>query len=437
MYDKMQAFLERMVGPLAQKMAENKTIQSLTNGMMAVLPVSLGIAFIAIIGQFPITPWQDLLSDLGLTQLIQDFVNITSGLYAIYIVVTISYETAKIEKTNPITAVILSLAFFLILVPQQQIPQGDGWNVTMIMTSSIGSDGIFVGMLVALLVTKYYAYLMRKKTIVIKLPDSVPPMVTDSLSPTFVAMIIFFIAFIVKVGFTFSPFGDAMNFVNTIITAPITAVGSSPLSVVIIFTFANFLWFFGIHPAAIINLFYAVTAPIFIYNINAFLAGDPQPYLEFEFMIGIIMVGGTGNTIGLAINMLRAKSEKFKALKKLTFIPSIFNINEPIIFGVPIMLNPIFFFPMVTSVMVAGAVIHIFFKLGILSYINPTIELPWVMPPVISNFLYAGINFALVMVVVIIVLMILYYPFFRIADKKALEEEAVINKQKEEANEVA
>ena len=89
MYNKIQSFLERMVGPLAQKMAENKTIQSLTNGMMAVLPVSLGVAFIAIVGQFPFEPWQQFLTNLGLTQLIQDFINVTSGLYAIYIVVTI------------------------------------------------------------------------------------------------------------------------------------------------------------------------------------------------------------------------------------------------------------------------------------------------------------------------------------------------------------
>ncbi|MGX8834137.1 PTS sugar transporter subunit IIC [Amedibacillus sp. YH-ame6] len=422
MFTKFQSFLEKMVGPLAQKMSENKTIQSLTNGMMAVLPVSLGIAFIAIIGNFPYAPWQSLLQDLGLTQIIQDFINITSGLYAIYIVVTIAYETAKIEEINPITAIILSLAFFLILVPQHQVNFGMEPS-TMIKTSSIGSDGIFVGMLVSLLVTKFYGYLMNKNTLVIKLPSSVPPMVADSLSPTFVAMIIFILAFIIKAGFAFTPYHDAMTFVNTLITAPITAVGSSPLSVIIIFTFANLLWFFGIHPAAIINLFYAVTAPIFVYNINAFLAGQTQPYLEFMFMLSIIMVGGTGNTIGLAINMIRAKSEKFKALRKLVLIPSVFNINEPIIFGVPIMLNPIFFIPLVSSVAVSGAVIHLFYSTGFLNYMDPTIELPWVMPPVAQQFIYGGIAFAIVMVVVIVVLTLLYLPFFKIADKKALEEE--------------
>ena len=420
---KFQTILEKLVGPLAEKMSANKTIQAITNGMMAVLPVSLGVAFIAIIGQFPFEPWQLFLSDMGLTQTIADFVNITTGLYAIYIVITIAYECAKIEKVKPITPTILSLAFFLILVPQQQIPIGNDAISTMITTSSIGSDGIFVAMAVAILVTRFYSYMMHREMFLIKLPTSVPPMVSDSLRPTFVAMIIFLLAFIMKAGFTFSPFGDAMGFINAIITAPLTAIGSSPLSVVLVFTFANLLWFFGIHPAAIINLFYAVTAPIFIYNIEAFLGGQAQPYLEFMFMISIIMVGGTGNTIGLAINMLGAKSERFKALRGLTFIPSIFNINEPIIFGVPVMLNPIFFIPLVSSVAVAGGVIHLFYSLGILNYMNPTVELPWVMPPVLQQFIVSGIAFALVMVVVIIALTALYYPFFKIADKKALEEE--------------
>ncbi len=420
---KFQTVLERLVGPLAEKMAANKTIQSITNGMMAVLPISLGVAFIAIVGQFPFEPWQMLLAQLGLTQVITDFINITTGLYALYIVVTIAYETAKIEEVSPITPTILSLSFFLILVPQQQIELGLDWWAAMITTSSIGSDGIFVAMIVAILVTKFYAYMKKRNMFVIKLPDSVPNMVSESLGPTFIAMLIFIQAFILKAGFNVSPFGDAITFVNSIVTAPLSFIGSSPLSVILVFTFANLLWFFGIHPAAIINLFYAVTAPIYIYNIEAFLAGNPQPYLEFMFVTAIIMVGGTGNTIGLAIDMLTAKSEKFKAMRALTLVPSIFNINEPIIFGVPVVLNPIFFIPLVSSVAVSGAVVHFFFKIGFLTYVNPTIELPWVMPPVIQQLIYSGINFALVMVVVIVVLCILYYPFFKIADKKALEEE--------------
>lgn len=424
MFSKFQNFLEKFVGPLAQKMSESKLIQSLTNGMMAVLPVSLGVAFISIVGNFPIEAWQNFLWEIGLGQPIQDLINITSGLYAIYIVCTIAYETAKIEEENPITCLILSLAFFLVLVPQIPMEVASEQFTTVITTASIGSDGIFVGMIVAICVTRLYSYLMKREFLKIKLPESVPPMVTNSLSPTFVAMIIFVVAFIVKVLFMFTPFGDAMTAVNTLITTPITAVGVTPLSVVLIFTFANLLWFFGIHPSAIINLFYAIAAPVFIANVGAFLNGQSLPNIEVLFMLSIIMVGGTGNTIGLAINMLFAKSERFKALKNLAFIPSVFNINEPLIFGVPVMLNPIFFLPLILSTAVGGAVIHLFYKIGFLNYINPTVELPWVTPHVITEWFIGGFKFAAAMVVVVVVaLTLLYLPFFKIADKKALEEE--------------
>ena len=422
MFSKIQNFLEKFVGPIAQKMSENKIIQALSNGMMAVLPVSLGVAFIAIIGNLPIESWQVLLGNLGLTPIIQDFLNITNGLYAIYIVCTIAYEMAKIENENPITSIILSLAFFLILAPQSQIEMVDGEYAAFLKTASIGSEGIFVAIIVSLSVTLLYSYLM-KKNIKIKLPDSVPPMVTDSLSPTFVAIIIFIIAFVIKTIFTFTPYGNAMDFVNSVITNPITKVGVTPLSIVIIFTFANLLWFFGVHPSAIINIFYAVAAPPLVANVGAFLSGQPLPYMEILFMLSIIMIGGTGNTLGLAISMLFAKSERYKSMRKLTFVPSIFNINEPLVFGMPIVLNPIFFLPLISSTALGGLIMHLFYKIGFLDYYNPTIELPWVTPPVIVEWVVGGFKFAFVMLVVIAALTLLYFPFFKMADEKALKEE--------------
>lgn len=427
MFLKIQSFLEKFVGPVAQKMSESKTIQALTNGMMAVLPVSLGVAFIAIVGNFPIEAWQNFLWNIGLGQVIQDTINITSGLYAIYIVCTIAYETAKIEEEHPITCVILSLAFFLILAPQIQMDIGGGEVIPVLGTSSIGSDGIFVAMIVGIAVTRFYSYLM-KKNLKIKLPDSVPTMVTDSLSPTFVAMIVFIIAFVFKALFNITEFGDAMTFINTIVTQPITAVGVTPLSIVIIFTFANLLWFFGVHPSAIINIFYAIAAPVLVTNVNAFLAGQPLPHLEMLFMLSIIMVGGTGNTLGLAINMLFGKSERFKALNKVAFVPSIFNINEPLIFGVPVMLNPIFFIPLMLSTAVGGVIVHLFFKIGFLSYYNPTVELPWVTPSVVLEWFESGLKFSFVMIIVIAALTLLYLPFFKMADNNALKEEEELKK---------
>ncbi|WP_042272711.1 PTS sugar transporter subunit IIC [[Clostridium] dakarense] len=427
MYLKFQAFLEKAIGPIATKMSESKIVQALTNGMMSVLPVTLGVAFIAIVGNLPIEPWQNLLAEMGLTQLIQDLINITSGLYAIYIVCTISYETARLENQNPITCVILSLASFLVLVPQVQIPVGEEEYMTVIKTVSIGSEGIFIAIIVGISITMFYSFLVKKK-VTIKMPESVPPMVSDSLSPTFAAMIIFMVAFIVKAGFHFSPYGDAMNFVNTVVSAPISAIGTNAVSVIIVFTFANVLWFFGIHPSAIINIFYAVITPLIIENITAFLQGQPLPYFEIMFMLSVIMIGGTGNTLGLSINMLFSKSERYKSLSKLSFVPSIFNINEPLIFGVPVILNPIFFLPLVFSTAVGGVVVHLLYKIGFLNYMNPTIELPWVTPPVIAEWFYGGWQFALAIIIVIAVQTLLFMPFFKMADKKAVDEEKMVEK---------
>ena len=425
MFYKFQRFLEKFIGPIAERMQKSKVIQALTNGMMAVLPVSLGVAFIAIVGNFPIPIWQEFLTSIGLAPIIQEVIAMTSGLYAVYIVCTIAYETAKMEKQNPITSVILSLAFFLILVPQFAVKLG-GEETIVIKTASIGTDGIFVAILVGLGVTMLYSYLMKKEFLRIKLPDSVPTMVTDSLSPTFVAMIIFVVALLVKAIFTYTGSGDAMSFLTELVSKPIASLGQSPMTVIVVFTLANLLWFFGIHPSPIINIFFAVMAPVFLANINAFIAGQALPYPEIMFFSSIIMVGGTGNTIGLAFCMLRAKSERYKSLGKLGVVPSIFNINEPLIFGVPIMLNPIFFIPLVSSTAVGGLVLHLFYKVGFLNYYNPTVELPWATPPVVAETFYGGIRFGLAMIAVVIALTLLYYPFFRMADERAVKEEQTL-----------
>lgn len=98
MFEKFQSMLEKFVGPIASKMAENKTIQAVTNGMMSMLPVTLGVAFIAIIGQLPVPAWQNFLTQIGVAPLVTQLANVTSGLYAMYVVITIAYETAKIEE---------------------------------------------------------------------------------------------------------------------------------------------------------------------------------------------------------------------------------------------------------------------------------------------------------------------------------------------------
>jgi len=192
---------------------------------------------------------------------------------------------------------------------------------------------------------------------------------------------------------------------------------------IIVFTLITFGWFFGIHPSAMMSAYLPVMMTAGIANLEAFLAGDPMPFLHFSAVMGIIAVGGTGGTLGLAFLMLRAKSERFKVLGKMAFVPSLFNINEPLIFGIPLLLNPIFFVPMVLSIPLAGLVVSIFYNLGFYSNLNPTVSLPWIMPSFIGAFLVGGWKMFVAIICVIVALGFLYYPFFKIVDKQASAEE--------------
>lgn len=137
-----------------------------------------------------------------------------------------------------------------------------------------------------------------------------------------------------------------------------------------------------------------------------------------------VVIGGTGNTLGLAINLLFAKSEQYKSLGKIGIVPNIFNINEPIVFGLPLVLNPIYFIPLITSSIVGGLIGIVFLNItGILSNFNPLIELPWVTPAPFAAYISGGWLLFIMTVLIIVSQILLYYPFFKMGDKKAYEAE--------------
>lgn len=157
-------------------------------------------------------------------------------------------------------------------------------------------------------------------------------------------------------------------------------------------------------------------------NQAAFTAGEVMPHLMFSLVYSCVYFGGQGNTIGLCLDMFIAKSERFKAMRPIMTIPNLFNINEPVIFGVPVMLNPIFFIPMVLSAIVPGVIGMALCSFLPISF-NPTISMPWAMPTFISALLQGGPFFMLTILACMAASALLYYPFFKMADNQAYEEE--------------
>lgn len=422
--EKFQGGLERIVGPVAEKVAENKFITAMTAGFMCTMPITLGIAAIAVLVNFPISAWTSFLQSTGIYAVAQDVLTVTLSMLAIYVVVAIGYSYAKNDKKNGMTGAILSMGSFLVLVPVEHISNEAGVSQTMLSTSYLGSDGIFIALIVGLFVSWAYC-LLTDKNLQIKMPDSVPPMVSQAISPMLIAMIVFVFMFILKYICSMTPYGNIFTIINTLIGKPVTSIGSSPVALMTVYFLMNLFWFFGVHPNAILMCYMPVLMAATAENTQAFLDGTQLPYYMFAVLGGICQIGGAGNTLGLCIATLFAKSEKYKAMRKVFIPANIFNINEPIIFGFPIMMNPIYFIPMVFSPIIsglAGMLLMSFIKVNF----NPTISMPWVTPGFMTVFLQGGISYLFFWLVALLIHFAIYLPFFKIDDAKAcrMEQEA-------------
>ncbi|MGA9518825.1 MAG: PTS transporter subunit EIIC [Trichococcus sp.] len=423
--DKLQASLEKIMGPIAQKLSESKILSAFTAGMMHTMPISLGVAGFAILASLPIEPWQNFLTSTGIGQNMLDIVAATSSLMALFIAPAIAYFYAKNEEENGLIASLLATASFLALQPVRIIV-GES-SVSGLLQENLGSKGIFIAMITSMVVSFSYCKLI-KKNFKLKLPESVPPNVSESLSPTFVSMIIFFGVFVVRWLASLTPAGDIFTLFNSTIALPIMGVGATPLASILVLTFATLCWFFGIHPAPIMNIYYPVIIVANTANLEAYLAGTPSsqlPYLAVALVSSFCYIGGQGNTLALSFLLFKAKSERYRALRKVAVIPNIFNINEPMIFGMPVMLNAYFFIPMISTVLFGGA--YGWFVVNLLHVgdaFNPTIALPWVMPSFIGPFLTGGWRLGIATILALFIQIFIWYPFFRMADNQALKEES-------------
>lgn len=420
-FDKFQEGLEKVVGPVATAVSENKFIIALTEGFLLSMPITLGVALIAVLSNFPIPAWITFLQQTGLQEVGNQMITLTLSLLAIYVVGAIGYRFTVNEGEHGMTGALLALASFIALQPVQSFETEAG-AVSALLTEKMGSEGILVAIIIGLFIPWLYVKLSRKN-LTLKLPESVPSNVSRSLAPTFVAMIIFGLVFLVKWLCLLTPYGDLFNLLTTLIAKPISAFGATPIAMIIVFTLMNLFWFFGIHPNTILMVYLPILMMTGIANQEAFLKGEALPYYAISIVGAALQIGGAGNTLGLCIATLFAKSEKYKAMRKLVIPANMFNINEPIIFGFPLMLNPIYFVPMVFSPMVSGIMALIYLKVVPTIALNPTISMPWVTPGFITTFFTGGMSLLILWIIALLIHFIMYLPFFLMDDRKALAEE--------------
>jgi PTS system cellobiose-specific IIC component len=285
---------------------------------------------------------------------------------------------------------------------------------------SLGSKGLFTAIVIALITVRVQKF-FTDKNLVIKLPDNVPQVVYESflsLIPMFFLVLVFWlIRFVCGI--------DINNLIQAAFKPLVFALNTLPGILVYAFL-VTLLWSVGINGD---NAMDAIVAPIFLQyltaNVLATTKGLPLPYVTANgFFTTFVNVGGTGATIALALIMMNSKEPGFRKISRISLPTQIFQINEPIFFGFPIVLNPIFMIPYILNALVLTAGSFLLMQWNIIH--RPFVNVPWTTPPIIGHYLVSGGDWRAAVwgVVSIIIAMLIYYPFAKTAERQRLKREA-------------
>lgn len=427
--------LETKLMPLAQVISKNKYLISIRDGFLVNMPLLVIGSFFMLINNFPFQPWMDWLratqiNGVALSSILSVPTDATFTIMSIFIVFGIGYNFAKQMKVNPMFGAVVSVMGWFMLMPYitMFLPENAevALNVPSIPLDWLGSKGVFIGILSAFGAVHVYQFVLHKGWI-IKMPAGVPPTVVQSFAALIPITIVILVFLVFHVFFLLTPWGNAFNFIFKFLQTPLLHVGDSLGAMVFLYLFAHVLWFFGIHGT---NITDSVFRPILITlsaeNLTALQAGLPLPHIiNAQFQDLFATYGGGGSTLSLLVSMLLfCKSKRISQLGKLAIIPGIFGINEPVIFGLPIVLNPTIFIPFVFLPMFNIIITYLVMSIGIVPICNGII-MPWTTPPIVSGFLSSGWQGAIFQVVMILIGVVVYLPFIKTMDKQYLMDEEI------------
>ena len=426
MFEKLQAVMEKSLIPVSNKLAANKVLRAISSGFSMLLPIIMVGAVGALLSGLSLDFWQSFITSTGLKPLFGMLTDYTTNMLALYAVFTIGYSLAnqlECSKTAPLAG-ILSLLSFLLVIPLG-VTAGETRVAAALSTQYFGAAGLFTAMILACVVPYIYN-LFIKHHVVIKMPDGVPPQIANGFSAIIPALVIAACAVAVRQLCTLTSYGTLNGLIYGILKTPLGALQSSPLTFVALLLLVNLLWFFGIHGGMVVMPFLsALYTAANLENVAAYAAGQPLPNMITQTWWFVqAQLGGSGGIIGLAFCMvLLAKSQRYKTLGKLAIAPAVCSISEPIVFGFPLVLNPMMLIPMLLSPLCCFTLSYIFTAIGILPYLNG-ISLSTGTPLILAGFLAGGWRTAIWQVVLVAIQFVIYLPFFKMMDKQAVAEEA-------------
>lgn len=425
-FEKIRSALEELIG----RFAATTAINALKNGVIATLPLTMLGSIFLLISSFPISNWNDIMSGILGPDWQYPFTQVSSNTFDIIAMASaasIAYQYAKLKGVEPFACGLMGLVNFLVLIPSV-VMSGDVEVTGVISKTWSGGSGMATAIIVGLITGWIYTSVLNRGWR-IKMPDSVPTGVANTFSALIPGFLSILAAFAVCAVLRFGLATTLAEVLVSLLQAPLQiGLGSLP-GLLVLTVLISLFWVFGIHSSVINSIANPILRANGLANQALIDAGMALTTANGAFMVtyqtrsNFVTMSGACCTIGLVLAMaFLARSKQYKSLGRLALIPSLFNVNEPVLFGFPIVLNfrmivPVFLVP------IASALLTYFACLT--GFVQPfgAIEVPWTTPPLISGFILGGWQGLVLQIVIIVISFLGYYPFFRTQDKEAFEAE--------------
>ncbi len=410
---------------VASKMGNEIHLRSLRDAFATIMPLYI-LAGLAVLINNTVFQW--LLSGDTLagaqywgTLIVNGTLNISSLLIAPVIGYVLSQNKGY---HNPLAAAVISLAVLVVMMPNViTIAPMDGSGEVMaqgaLSFANIGTGAMFAGVIIGLVATEIFVWISSLKRLQINLGDSIPPAIAKSFN-VLIPFILVMSAFALVSALLNNLFHtDLVHIIATMIQEPLRTATTGLVGCVILYSLGNFLWLLGIHQSVIYG---SILEPLLVVNMTqnmaAYAAGEAIPnIINVAFVPAFGMMGGSGSTICLLIaTLLVSRNKATRSVSQMAFVPGLFNINEPVIFGYSIVYNVCMLIPFVLTPAI-GLIIG--YAATALNFMNEcVVYIPWTTPPLLSGYLATAGDWRAIIVQLIILALgtLLYIPFVKMND---------------------
>lgn len=424
-------FLEEKFVPIAAKLGQQRHLAAIRDGFVVTMPITIAGALAVLLnnigGVFAESglnipsiqvAYGDFLTNSGVGNVLLTINRATLSMLAIITVMCISYALAKSYEGDGMATAALATGCYLGLTPSGE--------TGAVAPEFLSSTGVFVAMILAIVTAEIFTRLAKNEKLKIKMPDGVPPAVAKSFSSLIPGLLT--IVLICGTGTIITQLTnmDIWALITKFVSAPLTSVADSAGTAFLETFFMNLLWVFGLHGTNIVGAITGtILGPLTLENQALFAAGQEPIYTYVGASHGIFaMLGGSGCTMGALVAIfLFSKSKAKRTVANLAIAPGLFNINEPVTFGLPVVMNPVIAIPFVVCPVILAVSTYFLMEAGLIRRI--CISVPWVTPPILVAFLATGgdIRAAIWQAIELVFLVVAWTPFIMISDRMERKEE--------------